>query len=479
MAGFRPGTAIGAGEESAVDACAAVNARLPTCWSRDRAGVFVAAIVLVLAGCATTTHPLMPTPALYTGPQAKPVFTDLPAERRTPALDLLYITDRKPAENANADSHSPYSANRDLSLAFGSTTVEFGENVSWDALVQASSGAERPVQLQLQLGPTKELGRFPPIPYAVVRGPNGFSRLPAVVSAHEKARQELQAEISRRLALAPRKEVVLYVHGYHNSFADAAVTMGELCHFLGREFVCAIFSWPAGGTRGLNFGYDVDIESGEYAVEDLVKTIRIVATTPGVQKLHVLAHSRGTAIIGTAMAELSGEAYMLGMSLPGYLKLSNVVLMAPDVDADVALSKIFRVFSDPDLPFRGAPDPSATFRSLSEFKVTIYASPDDKALAASGWLFGSMARLGRIDAAMLTPQQIDQLRGWGEADVIQVRGRTDFFGHSYFVSNPEVSADIIAMVRYHLKPNDPGRPLEEVTRPFWRIAPAGGATAAK
>jgi esterase/lipase superfamily enzyme len=104
-----------------------------------------------------------------------------------------------------------------------------------------------------------------------------------------------------------------------------------------------------------------------------------------------------------------------------------------------------------------------------EFKVTIYVSPDDKALATSGWLFGSIARLGRVDAAMLTPHQIEKLRTWGAADVIQVRGRTDFFGHSYFVSNPEVSADIIAMLRYGLKPNEPGRPLEEIVKPFWRV----------
>jgi esterase/lipase superfamily enzyme len=451
--------------------------RLSIRSSWDRAAIFVAAAALLLAGCATTTHPLMPTPVLYTGAEAKPLFTDLPESRRTPALDLLYITDRARAENA--DGQSPYTAGRARSIAFGSTTVEFGENVSWDALVKASSGSERSAPVQLQLGPTKELGRFPPIPYEVVRGPEGFSRLPSVVAAHEKARQDLSAEIARRLALAPRKEVVLYVHGYHNSFVDAALTMGELCHFLGREFVCAIFTWPAGGTRGLSFGYDVDIESGEYAVEDLVKVIRIVATTPGVQKLHLLAHSRGTAILGTAMAELSAEAYMLGTSVPSYLKLSNIVLMAPDIDADVALSKIFKVFSDPDLPFRGVPDPRATFRSLSEFKVTIYASPDDKALATSGWLFGSIARLGRIDAAMLTPEQIEELRAWGEADVIQVRGRTDFFGHSYFVSNPEVSADIIAMIRYKLQPNDPGRPLEEVKRPFWRVPAADGAGATK
>jgi esterase/lipase superfamily enzyme len=104
-----------------------------------------------------------------------------------------------------------------------------------------------------------------------------------------------------------------------------------------------------------------------------------------------------------------------------------------------------------------------------EFKVTIYASPDDKALATSGWLFGSVARLGRFNATMLTPHQIDEIRTFGEVDVIQVRGTTDPFGHSYFVSNPEASADIIAMLRYGLKPNEPGRPLEEIVRPFWSV----------
>ena len=44
-------------------------------------------------------------------------------------------------------------------------------------------------------------------------------------------------------------------------------------------------------------------------------------------------------------------------------------------------------------------------------------------------------------------------------DIVQVRGKTDFFGHRYFVSNPQVSADIIAMLRYDLRPNEPGRPL--------------------
>ena len=433
---------------------------------RLRVGIFVIAVPLILAGCATT-HPMMPTPALYTGAQAKPLFAGAPARSQSPTLDVLYVTDRAPAKDAN--EASPYSADRSRSMAWGSAMVQFGDNVGWDELVKESTTADRAVPLSLSLGPTKELGRFPPIPYELAVGPAGISRLPAVVAAHEKTKAELQAEIVRRLDAAPRKEVVLYVHGYNNSFEDAAITMGELCHFLGREFVCAIFSWPAGGRRGLAFGYNVDRESSEYAVEDLLKTIRIIAETPGVQRIHVLGHSRGTDVVATALAELSVEAYAVGNTLARQYRVGNVILMAPDIDADVALAKILKVFSDPDLPFKGKANPGIALEPSPQFKITIYVSPDDKALETSGWLFGSIARLGRIDAAMFTPHQIDEFRTFGEVDVIQVRGTTDAFGHSYFVSNPEVSADIVAMVRYGLKPNEPGRPLTEVVRPFWRV----------
>jgi esterase/lipase superfamily enzyme len=217
-------------------------------------------------------------PVLYTGPNAKPLFTELSIDSRRPSLDLLYITDRAPAEQPG---DQPYTAARSRSMAFGSAMIDFGENVSWDVLVRESTATQRVSPLQLKLGPTTELARFPAIPYEVVVDADGIRRVPAVVGAYQKAKQQLQAEIARRLAIARRKEVVLFVHGYNESFESAALTMGELCHFLGRDFVCGIFTWPAGGHRGGLFGYDVDRESAEYAIEDLVKAIRIVGRTPG------------------------------------------------------------------------------------------------------------------------------------------------------------------------------------------------------
>ena len=165
-----------------------------------------------------------------------------------------------------------------------------------------------------------------------------------------------------------------------NTFEDAVLTTGELCHFLGREFVCVVFTWPAGGTKGVFFGYDVDRESAEFAVEDLKKTIRMIAETPGVQKIHLLAHSRGTDLLATAVSDLSVEAYVSRSSIARKFKIGNIALMAPDLDFDVAFSKIWKVVSDPDLPYGDAPRPDVVVPS-PEFHITVYVSPNDKALA--------------------------------------------------------------------------------------------------
>ena len=270
-------------------------------------------------------------------------------------------------------------------------------------------------------------------------------RAPEVIEVHETASRALQAEVARRLASSARKEVVLFVHGYNNSFSDAALTMGELCHFLGREFVCGIFTWPAGGNRGILFGYDVDYESSVYAVEHLRKTIRTIATTPGLERIHLLAHSRGTDLLVSAVSDLVYEAYTHQTNFARRYKIGNIVLMSPDIDADVATAKIFKAVSDPDLPYGEAPNPSMLIERVPEFRLTIYVSPEDKALATSSWLFGSIARIGSFGRDTVSPKYIENWRTWGFIDVIQARHTAGWIGHSYFTSDPRASADLMPL----------------------------------
>jgi len=443
--------------------------------TRTTTWTVIALIALLGVGGCATTHPLMPTPVLYTGAQAKPLFTEAPAVVRTPPLELMYFTDRAAAPSG--DAQAPYTSERSRSEAFGTTTVLFGDGMTWDRLVKQSLQVDRSPSVDMTLGPTKEIGRFPSIPYQYAVTPAGLTRAPAVLEADEAATRALQAEVARRVATSARKEVVLYVHGVDNTFEDAALTMGELCHFLGREFVCAIFTWPAAGTRGVLFGYEVDYESSLFATEHLRKTIRAIAGTPGLQKIHLLAHSRGSDVLLTAVSDLSVEAYTQQSNVEQRYKIGNIVLMAPDLDPDVAVAKLFKVASDPEVPYGSVPNPRVVFERMPGFHITSYVSPGDKALATSGWLFGSIFRLGRLDETMLTPNQLQHLRTLGMIDVIQVQGTTDFIGHSYFRSNPEASADLIAMLRYGLAPGDPDRPLELVEKPFYRI-PQGKDTGA-
>jgi esterase/lipase superfamily enzyme len=159
-------------------------------------------------------------------------------------------------------------------------------------------------------------------------------------------------------------------------------------------------------------------------------------------------------------------------SLSQRLKINNIILAAPDIDIDIAAAKILTIPSDPDLPYGATPQPNGVF-AQGDIHLTIYSSPNDKALGLSGLLFGSVLRLGQLDPtkriAAMPPTQ-PELGGF--VDFISFSGSTNFLSHNYFLSDPRVSADIVGLIRYRLKAGDPGRPLVEIKRPFWRIADA-------
>jgi hypothetical protein len=123
----------------------------------------------------------------------------------------------------------------------------------------------------------RELGVFPDEPYRISADRNGLLlRDRAELARHFDAKAKLQGEVQRRLAQAPTREALLYVQGFYETFATAAYTAAELCHFLGREPVCAFFTWPASSTGPFLTSYTATTESADFAVEDLKKSIRVL-----------------------------------------------------------------------------------------------------------------------------------------------------------------------------------------------------------
>lgn len=422
-------------------------------------------ILLLLAACASTDRPLMPTPTLYYQPPVKAVFGDLAPERRRPRVKLFFVTDRAPEENS--ETGLPYGEERARSLAFGNAVVEMAPTLTWPELVRQSRLPERSPKITLNMGSIEELGRFPIEPYAMERTLGGLQRAQSVMAAHEMSKDRFQAELRRHLALSRNREVMLYVHGFDETFATAAYTAAELCHFFGREHACAFFTWPAAASGNLLTGYASTTESAEYAVGHLVKTIRLMAQTSGVEGLQLLAHSRGTAILLSALRELAIQSIAAGYEPADVLKVDNVVLMSPDIDAEVAREKIVAFSSDPDLIARWT---DTRLPRIISGRLTIYASPKDRALLASKILFRSRKRLGRLRPEDVTPAARDYFTKWGNIDLIVYEGKaTDFFDHSYFSSNPRVSADLIQLIRYGRFPGQIGRRLIPIGAATWKF----------
>jgi esterase/lipase superfamily enzyme len=355
-------------------------------------------------------------------------------------------------------------------MSFGSVSI-----LSSGPARSIAGGSAVPNEPELRVGSITEIGRFPRTPYEAEVSARGVARAPQSVSAHERAAALLQAEVARRVAAAKRKEVVIFIHGYNNTFADAVRATGHICDALQDEFVCVVLTWPAGGSGGVFLGYNIDQESGDFAVADMKKAIRLIGETRGVDQVHIIAHSRGTYVLATAIQQLGIEAYVSQSSISKRFKIDNIVLFAPDIDLDVASTKMFGILSDPDLLYGSKARPSGLLPPLGSIHLTVYSSPNDRALGLSTFLFGSVARLGQLSAEQaLNPRKAGEI--WNtpafasRADFIEFTGRADFIGHSYFLANPTVDADLVALIRDRLKAGDPGRPLIEIKRPFWQLA---------
>jgi len=225
-----------------------------------------------------------------------------------------------------------------------------------------------------------------------------------------------QTEFLQQLGWAIEKSrdrrLMLFVHGYNTSFADAARQVAQFATDLKFGGPVVLFSWPSQG--GLT-GYTVDETNAEWAQPHLVQTIKDLLDRTPAKRVYLVAHSMGNRVLTRAYITLAGDRWVDGPNA-----LREMILVAPDIDAD-----LFREDIAPRLAQTG-------------IHVTLYASSGDRALMASR-AFHGYARAGESgDGLVIIP---------GVETVDASHASSGLIGHSYFSEDRRIMEDIYAILQ--------------------------------
>jgi esterase/lipase superfamily enzyme len=177
--------------------------------------------------------------------------------------------------------------------------------------------------------------------------------------------------LRRELAARPaeQREVMVFVHGFNNSFADGLYRTAQIRHDFDVPGVAVHYAWPSAANP---LGYAYDRDSALFARDGLEQLLREIAATEGSHEIVLMAHSLGSNVAMEAMRQLriGGRQNVLD-------RIGGVILMSPDIDVDVFRSQALRI--DP------LPQP-----------FMIFTSQRDRALRISATITGQRARLGNI-----------------------------------------------------------------------------------
>lgn len=206
---------------------------------------------------------------------------------------------------------------------------------------------------------------------------------------------------------ASGQDVLVYVHGYNETFETAARSAANLSEGVRFQGQTALFAWPSGG--GL-IAYAYDRESALWSRDAFLDMIKALGANPAVGRVHVVAHSMGAFLTLESLRQLGSGA---GDAALG--KIGALVLASPDIDMDQFEGTVTRL---PQLARR----------------ITVISATNDRALAVSSRLAGGVGRAGSSERARLEALGVRVAdasdHGWG------------LVRHDLFLSNEDVRAVI-------------------------------------
>ena len=143
----------------------------------------------------------------------------------------------------------------------------------------------------------------------------------AVLQAAQIEREAARAWFHDRVAKAPGRSVLIFVHGFNNRFEDAVFRFAQIAHDSDMQAVPVLFTWPS---RGSLLAYGYDRESTNYSRDALELLLQVLARDPTVGEVSILAHSMGNWVTMEALRQMSIRN---GRIAP---KIRNVMMASPD-----------------------------------------------------------------------------------------------------------------------------------------------------
>lgn len=177
-----------------------------------------------------------------------------------------------------------------------------------------------------------------------------------------------RAELAAALRGTSRRDAVIYVHGFNNTFAEGVYRIAQIGHDLQVPGVAVHYSWPS-AAQPLAYAYDRD--SALFARDGLERLLEEVRAA-GASYVTLVAHSMGSLLAMETLRqiEIGGAGRVRRL-------VQAVVLFSPDIDVELFRAQALRIGRLPD-PF------------------VIFTSRRDRALRLSARLTGQRSRLGNL-----------------------------------------------------------------------------------
>ncbi|MGN6544257.1 MAG: alpha/beta hydrolase, partial [Aureliella sp.] len=233
---------------------------------------------------------------------------------------------------------------------------------------------------------------------------------------------------------ADGKNILVFIHGYNVSFEDAARRTAQMAADSQFPGAPVFYSWPSQANW---YGYMTDKENIELSVTQIKAFLLDLAAKSGATTINLVAHSMGNVGLTEALKEMDG--------ISPQPMFNQVVLAAPDIDADIFKNRV------------------APYIVTKAQHVTLYTSQTDLALIASRY-FNSGPRVGDSGPGVLLFPGIDTI----DATAVD----SSLLGHSYYGSNVSVLTDLGRVLQNQpIASRQYLRTVIDSVQPYWAFDP--------